>query len=93
MTNTFRVTGSSTYVLAVDGATYGRFGLQAVSYADVMVFIGTAAPPENTDDYIVLADGKSRELVASLDTADKVYVRCKVDGATLVVRGFREGRT
>lgn len=93
MTNTFRVTGSSTYVLAVDGANYGRFGLQAVSYADVLVFIGTAAPAENTDDYIVLANGRTRELVASLDAADKVFVRCRVDGAAIAARGFREGRT
>lgn len=91
MTNTFRVTASLTYSLAVDGASFGRFGLQAASYADVRVFIGTAAPAEDTEDYILLSSSGTKELVAAIAAADKVYIRSG-SGST-AVRGFREGRT
>jgi hypothetical protein len=91
MTNTFRVTTSLNYSLAVDGATFERFGLQAVSYADVRVFIGTAPPAEDTEDYILLSGSGTRELTAGLATTDKVYVRSG-GGSTTAVRGFRESR-
>lgn len=92
MTNTFRVTASATYLLAVDGASFERFGLQAASYADVRVFIGTAPPAEDTEDYLSLSAGGTRELTAGLGSADKVYVRAG-GGSVTAVRGFRETRT
>lgn len=92
MTNTFRVTASLTYSLAVDGASFERFGLQAVSYADVRVSIGTAAPAEDTEDYILLSGSGTKELTAGLSVADKVYVRSG-GGSITAVRGFRESRT
>lgn len=91
MTNTFRVTASPTYLLAVDGAGFERFGLQAVSYADVRVFIGTAAPAEDTEDYILLSGSGTKELTAGLAATDKVYVRA--GGGATAIRGFRESRT
>lgn len=91
MTNTFRTAASALYSLAVDGANFERFGLQAVSYADVRVFIGTAAPAEDTEDYILLSGSGTKELTAGLAATDKVYVRAG-GGSITAVRGFRESR-
>lgn len=91
MTTTFRAAASANYSLVVDGATFQRFGLQAASYADVRVFIGTAQPAEDTEDYISLSIGGTRELVTGIAAADKVYVRA--GGSATAVRGFRESRT
>lgn len=94
MTNTFMKAASPTFVLAVDGANYGRFGLLVEwgSSATVHVYIGTVAPTENTQDYLVMQAGGTRELVANLAAADKVYVRTMA-GNTASIRGFQEGRT
>ncbi len=92
MTNTFRAAGTTNYQPVVDGAIYGRFGLQVVTMYPVSVFIGTAAPVDNTEDFISMSAIGTREIVASLGSTDKVYVRTS-EATSIAVRGFRESRT
>lgn len=92
MTNTFRVAGATNYQLVADGANYGRVGIQVATVYPVSVFIGTAAPANDTEDFVSMTPDGTREIVVNLAAADKVYVRtAKV--TDVAVRGFCETRT
>lgn len=91
MTNTFRAAGTTGWEIAVDGANYSRFGIQIISSQPAHVCIAAAAPAVNTQDYMVLSTGLTKEFTASLLAGDKVYIRTETPVA-VAVRGFREAR-
>ncbi|UXS33974.1 hypothetical protein FY152_17580 [Agrobacterium tumefaciens] len=92
MTSTFCVAGSTNYQMIADGSLYGRVGLQVVTVYPVSIFIGTAAPSVDTEDFVSMSPDGTREIVVNLVSADKVYMRT---GKTtdVAIRGFRESRT
>jgi len=92
MTNTFRVAGATDYQLVADGANYGRVGLQVNTVYPVSVFIGTAAPASNTEDFMLMTPDGTREIVVNLAATDKVYVRTGT-ATDVAIRGFRETRS
>lgn len=89
MTNTFRKEGTTTWSEVASGAAYSRVGLQIAASGPVHVFIGTALPADNVEDYVVLSHIGTREIDVSLETTDRVYARAP-GGASIMLRGFRE---
>ena len=92
MTNTFRAAGTTDYQLVVDGANYGRAGIQLVTVYPVSIFIGTEAPAADTEDFVSMTPDGTREIVVNLEAADKVYVRTG-KATDVAIRGFSESRT
>ncbi|MCZ7501283.1 hypothetical protein [Agrobacterium sp. ST15.13.015] len=92
MTNTFRVAGATDYQLVADGANYARVGLQVNTVYPVSVFIGMAAPANDTEDFILMTPDRTREIVVNLAATDKVYIRTGT-ATGVAARGFRESRT
>lgn len=88
---TFHAASGPDWAVAVDGATHSRFGIQ-FNDKRVDVYIGTAAPADDTEDYVVLDREVSREIVEDLAPTEKVYLRSDVAMA-VAVRGFRMART
>lgn len=91
MTATFNSRGAGTFQLLVDGTSFSRAGLQAVSWATAHVFIGQSVPAEDTQDYIELSMSGTRELVVDLMASDRLYLRAGSTAAPLV-RGWKETR-
>lgn len=91
MTNTFKAPGTKTWAKIVDGADYGRFGLQVVADQTVKVCISTADPAPDTEDYMELSPSRTREVTESLTTSDKVYIKTDPPVA-IAVRGLRGSR-
>ncbi len=92
MAVTFSAPATSAWVETVSGASYARVGIQYDS-RPVFVFIGTNAPSDDTQDYMILGRDNAPEMVVDLSTEEKVFVRSSNKQAmTVGVRGYREVR-
>lgn len=91
MSNTFKAAGTAGWTAIVDGANFSRFGVQIDCQMPVQLCIASAAPPENSGDYLQLDNDRTREFACNLASADKVYIKTPASIA-VAVRGFREGR-
>ncbi len=91
MADTFKAAGTVEWKQIADGNTHSGFGIQIDCRQRVYVCISKGAPAKNTEDYMILENGFTREMTRGLAAGDVVSIRTG-DPVAIAVRGVRDDR-
>lgn len=91
MADTFKAAGTVEWKQIADGNTFSGFGIQIDCRQRVYVCISKGAPAPNTEDYMILENGFTREIKTGLAAGDVVSIKTG-DPVSVAVRGFRDNR-
>lgn len=91
MSKTFKAAGETGWAQIVDGKDFSRFGVQLDCSMPVLLCIATDAPAANSQDFMFLDHGGTREIICSIGAGDKVFIKTAA-AIDVAVRGFKENR-